>query len=578
LKRLILKRLIIISQKNEEAKIIDFDDKLNIITGDNPEGLTINRTGKSLVMKSIYHAMGAKLKKYTTNWKVLQLNTIITFTLDGSEYELYRNGDSFIFFDGSDDHFFASVSELKQFYVDFFDFHIRLPIKKGDETAISAYPGAIFMPFYIDQDKGWSGSWDSFSDVFSGKWKEEILLYHMGVRTKEYYSLLFEKVDLEAEQQENRRELKIYESVIKNHTVKYGAYLDVNINIEDFATDIVSLTDELTVQLKKKNQIKEEIMSCFNDINELEELYSLAETVYRELLSDADYVEKELTEEEIICPICGTVHNNSVENKFHIYSEIEECEQTMQEYFAKRAKIESRLKKQEEELHKLDGYIEKINDILNRQRDTISFKDVVVSEGSKTILSDMKDEQSRIFNRYSSIAERLNNISKEQTTISRQGTPIVKDYMSRLSNALQILNVIDIEPDDLKKFKACFTSGGNDLPCAILAQVYTVYTMAIKHSKTVCAPIVLDAIFQQEPAESKINDIWDYLINYQPKDSQLILSTTSIHGRKFEGNVIYLTREKGLLCSEDYLQQQEKIAKYKKLLLQELKKREDSKI
>lgn len=56
------------------------------------------------------------------------------------------------------------------------------------------------MPFYIDQDKGWSGSWDSFSDVFTGKWKPEILLYHMGVRTREYYDLLDEKVELENEQ------------------------------------------------------------------------------------------------------------------------------------------------------------------------------------------------------------------------------------------------------------------------------------------------------------------------------------------------------------------------------------------
>ena len=50
MKRLILKKIVIISEKNEEAKSITFDDKLTIITGDNPNGKTINRTGKSLVM------------------------------------------------------------------------------------------------------------------------------------------------------------------------------------------------------------------------------------------------------------------------------------------------------------------------------------------------------------------------------------------------------------------------------------------------------------------------------------------------------------------------------------------------
>ena len=62
--------------------------------------------------------------------------------------------------------------------------------------------------------------------------------------------------------------------------------------------------------------------------------------MYQELLKDVDYVETDLTDEEILCPICGTVHKNSVENKFHIYSDIEECEHVMQTYYEERSKIE----------------------------------------------------------------------------------------------------------------------------------------------------------------------------------------------------------------------------------------------
>ena len=40
MKRLILKKLVIISQKNEEARTIEFDDRLTVITGDNPSGET----------------------------------------------------------------------------------------------------------------------------------------------------------------------------------------------------------------------------------------------------------------------------------------------------------------------------------------------------------------------------------------------------------------------------------------------------------------------------------------------------------------------------------------------------------
>lgn len=576
MKRLILKKLVIISEKNEKARIIKFDSKLNIITSDNPNGETINRTGKSLVIKSIYHSLGAKIKKYTTNWKELEISTIVTFLYDNIEYELYRTGDFFILRNDKRIYFFESISDLRTFYVDFFNFHIRVQTNK-EYSSVYAYPGAIFMPFYIDQDKGWTGSWDSFGDVFNGKLRTEILLYHMGIRTEEYYDLLDEKMKLEIEQKENKRELKTYDSVIKSHTEKYKDYLDINVDIENFTEDILKLTDELNTQLKRKNEIKEELLNEFNEIKELEELYLSAERVYKELLKDVDYVESKLTEDEIICPICGTVHKNSIENKFHIYTEIDECEQVIQSYFLERQKIEKKIQKQSQELEELKEYIEVINDILNRKREAITFKEIIVAEGSKSILFDMKKEKEKLNSKYIYIQNRLDNISKEQRNITRKGNHIKKDYLQKLRIALQCLNVVDIDTRDLEEFKPSFKSGGNDLPCAILAQVFTIYSIAIKYSRTVCAPIVLDAIFQQEPAQGKINSIWEYVINSQPKDSQLILSTTTINNRKFDGKIILLNKEKGLLQEEDYIQAKEKIEQYKTLLLNELRKREGGK-
>lgn len=577
MKRLILKKLLIISQKNEEAKKIEFDDNLTIITGDNPNGRTINRTGKSLAMKAIYYSLGAKLKKYTTNWESLQISTIVTFLYDGILYELYRDKNTFILHNDDEIKFFASISELTKYYVTFFDFHLKMKIKKDDENSVYAYPGAIFMPFYIDQDKGWSGSWDSFGDVFTGKWKQEILLYHMGVRTKEYYDLLDEKVELESEQRENKRQLKTYATVIRNHTERYKDYLDINVDTKNFADDILCLTNELNAQLIKKNEIKNELVKCFNEMKELEELYSAADSVYNELLADADFVENELTEEEIICPICGTVHKNSVENKFHLYSEIEECEKVIQEYFLEKEKIEKRIAKQSEEFYMLSDYIDKINEILNRKREKVTFQEIIVAEGSKSILTDMQREREKVQNRYNFVDDRISNIIKSQTSISKKGTYIIKDYLTKLSVALQKLNVTDIDSKDLKNFKPSFTSGGNDLPCAILAQVFTLYSVAIKHSQSVCAPIVMDAIFQQEPAEEKINTIWDYVLNYQPSESQLILSTTSIHDKKIKGKVVSFVKEKGLFTSKDFQSEKENIIFYRELLLKELRKRDKEK-
>lgn len=571
MKRLVLKKLVIISQKSEEAKVVEFDDKLTVITGENPDGVTINRTGKSVVMKSIYYSLGVNLKKYTSNWNSLQLTTIVFFNYDDKQYELYRNKERFILKSKDTINFFKNISQLREYFVELFNFKIRMPIKKDDTSTVYAYPGAIFMPFYIDQDKGWSGTWDSFSDIFNGQWKQEVLLYHMGIRTSKYYDLLEEKVDLELNNKENKRQETTLKILLKNHIQKYKGYLDINLDLNTFAEEIAQLTNELNIQMNKRNIIKDEIVNCFNELREWEELFVTAEKVYNELIRDVDYIENDLQEDIVICPICGTTHENNIQHHFNMYSEIQECEETMQSYFEERSKIEKRVQKQMDELKELEDYVNRINEILERKREAVTFKDIVVAEGSKSILEDLRTELFQIETNIKKVQKRLNDITTEQRAITRAGKYINDLYLENLKINLEILNVTDIDIKDLKKFKASFNSGGNDLPCAILAQIFTLYLISSRYSTTVSAPIVLDAIFQQEPAKEKINTIWDFVITNQPQNSQLIISTTEMHDKEVEGKVIQLTKEKGLLNKEDYISENENISFYKNELLNRLK-------
>ena len=383
--------------------------------------------------------------------------------------------------------------------------------------------------------------------------------------------MLEEKVDLELNNKENKRQESTLKIVLKNHIEKYKGYLDINLDLNTFAEEIAQLTNELNIQMNKRNIIKEEIVNCFNELREWEELFVAAEKVYNELLKDVDYVENDLQEDTVICPICGTMHENSIQNHFNMYSEIQECEETMQSYFEERSKIEKRVQKQMDELKGLEDYINKINEILDRKREAVTFKDIVVAEGSKSILEDLRLELSQTQTSIERIQKRLNDITTEQRTITRAGKHINDLYLEKLKINLEMLNVIDIDSKDLKRFKASFNSGGNDLPCAILAQIFTLYLISSRYSTTVSAPIVLDAIFQQEPAKEKINAIWDFVITNQPQDSQVIISTTEMHDKEVEGKVIKLTKEKGLLNREDYISENKNISFYKNELLNRLK-------
>jgi len=566
-----IKKITIISEKNEVAKTVEFDKKLTVITSEELNKKTINRTGKSLLIKSIYHSLGAKLSKYTSNWNNLMLSTIVEFSLDSSIYKLYRQKNRFILINKNNATFYNNISNLRKEFVELFNFKIKMPYRKGDENSTYAYPGAFFMPFYIDQDKGWSGTWDSFADLFNTQWKKETLLYHLGVRTPKYYELLDERIKLEVDKNDYKVQEKTLGKIYQRHIKKYKDVIDINVNIEDYSEEISKLTDELNEQLDKRNLIKEKIVDCFNELRECEELYRIAEKVYDELIQDADYVENESMDKIIVCPVCGTNHENSMINRYKLYSEIEECEETISGYFDTKEKIEVRLEKQYTELVQMDDYISKINDILDKKRESITFRDVIVSEGSKSLLKDVTSEISEVQNEIIRIDSRMKEIRKDLTAITRSGSNITKHYLEKLSANLSMLNVNDIDYKELEKFKVSFNSGGNDLPCVVMAQVYALFATAKTNSKTIVSPIVFDAIYQQEPAPNKVDFIWDFIVNNQPEDSQLIISTTELHGKNFNGKTIRLSSERSLLNSQDYKASEIEISKFKDMMIKYLK-------
>ena len=89
----------------------------------------------------------------------------------------------------------ASVTrELAPLLGDIFDFSVYLPNKDTGKVEM-APPAFTFMPYYIDQDKGWSGLYDSFASITQYKSADRIksLYYHLNIYTKGTVELMAEK-------------------------------------------------------------------------------------------------------------------------------------------------------------------------------------------------------------------------------------------------------------------------------------------------------------------------------------------------------------------------------------------------
>lgn len=145
-----------------------------------------NHVGKSSLLKSLYYALGAEVE-YDHEWDKSSKLYIVTFEVKKKEYRIVRFCKHFaVFCQGKLLLLTDSVTkELSPLLEKIFGFAVYLPSKKTSKVELSP-PAFSFLPYYIDQDNGWSGLYESFSNIDQYKKDDRIksLYYHLKIYTK----------------------------------------------------------------------------------------------------------------------------------------------------------------------------------------------------------------------------------------------------------------------------------------------------------------------------------------------------------------------------------------------------------
>ncbi|MDA8585787.1 hypothetical protein N9L47_05875 [Rhodobacteraceae bacterium] len=188
MKRLKFRKLWLLSDQEKRARVEDFSALTTAIVAG-------NELGKSSLAKSLYATLGADPGRTSDKWKDAKVETLLEFEIDRSVYFMLRQAGRYALFDekavlvwtGS-----SVVSDLAPKVSELLDFEVTLN-RRGGQNAVPP-PAFCFLPFYIDQEKGWNDTWASFSglDMVSA-YKTDLARYHTGIRPKEYYRSKAEK-------------------------------------------------------------------------------------------------------------------------------------------------------------------------------------------------------------------------------------------------------------------------------------------------------------------------------------------------------------------------------------------------
>ena len=198
MKKLIFNEVSILSKVEKAARREEFGPAINLLTGEND-------VGKSTLIKCLYHALGAEVPGLqNTHWKNAKPIYCIKFVLNGTAYAIVRDEKYFGVFDIHEKLIgrFVGISGEKgiaHFLNPLLNFRIELERAEDGRLGLAG-PAFYFLPFYVDQDEGWTKSWASFNGLQQfNSYRKNMLEYHLGVRPQSYYDAKKRYVQLSEE-------------------------------------------------------------------------------------------------------------------------------------------------------------------------------------------------------------------------------------------------------------------------------------------------------------------------------------------------------------------------------------------
>jgi uncharacterized Zn finger protein (UPF0148 family) len=542
----------IFSRSEKTAFEVNFDSKYTIILGELDDGETNNRYGKSLLMKSIYYGLGAELTQYTQNWSELKIATIINLNVDECVYEIFRKDDTFVIRDNSENcRVVHNIGDLRGEFADIFNFDLFLETYSGVEAV---YPGGMLLPFYIDQDQGWGNGFKSFKDIgmIKSNASKDIIEYYCGIKPSNYHEMLKNEKELKNLRDKGKIKLESYREIRQNHIERTKEVLDFNVDIDCFREEIFALQSGLKQSMLEKQEIKNKSYEYLVISAELKRNYDRAIKVLKEAKDDAKYMHSLSNQNTLICPTCGIEHENTIEKKFYIYGEIDECKSIASNYKNQYDKNLNKISQLKTKIEELEEKSFVIKSILKKKRDNVTLEEILDATGAQKMLVGLENDIQELASDSYDFNEKLASISKQKSSITRKSKPLLEKYHLSLNKNVDDLDIKDFPKTKNRKFGQKLLAGGVEYPNAILADFFAINKM-IKNSKDATIfPLLIDTPLQQDPGTNREKLIFEFIENNREECNQLIVATTRFDTKLNDWQIIKLKSPRKLLDSLSY--------------------------
>lgn len=545
MKQLVINDLYLFSVREKRAKHIVFKKGINVITSNKETG---TKKGKSVVLKSVYHTLGADCY-FEDQWNENDKVYILDFTIDGSNYRMFRQQRLFKLFDLDRAlELFRTVhrDELASFLKEIFGFSVELPNKQSGELEI-APPAYNYLLSFIDQDKIDGSNFTSFKSLAQySDFKDKVLYYHFNVYNSEYYRIVKEMEKIERECSELEHESELNQKVLSkiNKAINNADYSK---NMDNLQREIELTKEEYKSIAAKLNKSKKTLIDLRNKKEDLEHEIIEVNLFSKSMSQDI----KKIVNHE--CPLCHNFLDDSIDTRIEKYSTIEDLLYLKAEMEAALNELEHRITKEEEKYKAQLEVLEKYEDKLKINTDEVS--DILKHKGYMEIREGIVKELGNAVSEIGKGKDDLKELKKKKDVYDNSKKSVNSKYYEWMLKDKNYFGLKEIDDKKLENVCSIINAGGSNRPIATAIW----YLNLIKLKKqfnpdAIRFPVVLDSPNNVETDDEKRQKLLEYIFKSCKTDEQLIVSTLGFDKNEFVdiefANVIELTNEKYQLLSE----------------------------
>jgi len=539
------KNILIADLKDRTARFQEFEKGFNVITSNE------NHVGKSSLLKSLYYTLGAEVD-YDSVWNKNTKIYIVEICVNDKTYKVARFQKRFALFEEDKLTLLTkSVShDLAKKYEEIFSFSIYLPNKETKKIEMTP-PVFTFLPYYIDQDKGWSGLYDSFSNINQYKKTDRIksLYYHLNIYNRSTVELMAKRDRLKDQLEElKERENKI--RVTLEALVEEANNLIPADNIEELERNLRIPKERISELVSSLGDVRNKIQSLETSMGQHEYQLKVIQEFNKIKLTTVTEKDQAVR----VCPNCGYLFDEEiyeiVRSNYSVHNEDYMCQQIQLIIDSILTELDIYKKK----------YIELMEELENQERafdeTQDSYEIYIKQRGLKdsmnrfnSLLKDNVFEQTQCEARIKEIQKELRNLPNKEE--------VEEKYIEQVR-----LNIIKLDAwnsayeGNIKLLKPIKAQGTLENKIILAQFVGLFQTMEYFHSNAIRLPFVVDSPRAKEASYTSSKEILKLIfeMNMLP---QVILATIDYsdfeeRALKEQVNVTSLEDKKKLLNFTHY--------------------------